>query len=83
MQKPDLDEAELKATHRNIEVHHRADNTWHTRHKKTRTALMRLPAERKQALLFGMVSIAEGIDASEDTFLPQVCCPCPVPPTDN
>lgn len=36
-------EAELKATHRNIE-----------------------------ALLFGMVSIAEGIDASEDTFLPQI-----------
>jgi hypothetical protein len=36
---------------------------------------MRLPAERKQALLFGMVSIAEGIDASEDTFLPQVRLP--------
>ncbi|ELR15874.1 importin 13, putative, partial [Acanthamoeba castellanii str. Neff] len=43
MQTPGLGEAELKATHRNIE-----------------------------ALLFGMVSIAEGIDASEDTFLPQI-----------
>jgi hypothetical protein len=34
IQKPGLGEAELKATHRNVEVHHRADNTWHTRHTK-------------------------------------------------